>query len=58
MKTIIDYQILTASGSKALERLVMEEMRHNFQPQGGVAVKDGTYAQAMVKYATEKTEKG
>ena len=56
---IDDYQILSANSPDMLTRYVMEEMRHNFQPQGGVAINGGgVYLQAMVKYATTETEKG
>ena len=48
-KKIIDYNILTAISPDHLKRDVFDEMRHGWQPQGGVAISgSGSYVQAMV----------
>lgn len=61
---ITDYQILTHSQNRYLERVVADYIKEGWQPLGGVSVclyapssnykSDKEYSQAIVKYEQQK----
>ena len=55
---ITDYQILTHSQNRYLERVVADYIKEGWQPLGGVSVClyrfDKEYSQAIVRYEKQK----
>ena len=48
---ILEYDVIEADDREHLQREVQEALADGWQPWGGVAMNNGGYAQAIVRYA-------
>lgn len=48
MAVVMAYKVLEASSREELEALVKDAIGRGWQPQGGLAINDGRFYQAMI----------